>query len=1014
MVYRIYHMLFIFVLALASHAGKAQNYQLRGYGLEEGLPQSQVSGIVQDTQGYLWLGTHGGGLCNFDGQQFRLWKAGDGIPSNYIHALQVIGDTLFVGTRKGLSLKTGKHFNTFDCPTPNQIFPFGNTCYLATQTGVFQWKKDTGLERLQIHPELDASIVNAIFFDSSFFWIATNQGLWKLDALNGKATVQERIQKNNFKDVLAHKKQLFAATYDDGIWVWDLEKQNGPLLIREPLRINSLSIQNDKELWVATENDGIRILDTDTFVEKQGFPNRSLQVPNVRAVFKDNRSHIWIGTWGGGFYSCFQNNFEHYNQGNGLRGNRIYAVHSDAQGLWASNSEAGLVRIDSLGVHPVPNPEDFPRVRIKTIASDSKGHLWAGTDGGGLLFHGTVSKDSVMIRVTDSLTVERDTVQLLRNRIRMLGREKGFPSNWISDIVVGKDNWIYASTYAKGILKFRYYPEEDSLVIPKRFGEKKGLGHSKILDLTRQKSQHGDKIWYATQNGDLGYLKDDRVTHFPKVLQEEIPIGNLLFHNDILLLGTEGKGVWWSFLEEPLQFQKLTGAKRPASGNIQQLVFDGQGYLWVGTERGVDKIVLDAEHRIQEVFHFGRNDGFIGGETCLNAVDKDIYGNLWFGTLNGLNRYTPGNTLSESRRPDIRFTALEVANSVVDSIDPQDWANTEKVFPLTPEQRQIGFSYKSVDLYHPKEIQYRFKLNDSDWSPWSTNGSQRLAGLAYGAHVFTAQSRNNRWEESLPVRFQFHIALPFYKQWQFQWGLFGGILLLLAFFVLSYIRRIRKRNRTEREHLELKNHLLTLEQKALQLQMNPHFVFNVLNGIKAMAPSKPEKMNETVNSFAQLLRETLYNSRKAHITLEQELKTLRHYIQVEQLMAPNPFVFSIQAETNPDPEEILIPPMLVQPFVENAIRHGIHKGKRAGELLIDFHTKNDFLYCTVTDNGEGIFESQKKRPKTDHQSMAIKVNRERLESLSGKDALKIREIHNESGTVVGTQIVLKIPLLTEF
>ena len=314
---------------------------------------------------------------------------------------------------------------------------------------------------------------------------------------------------------------------------------------------------------------------------------------------------------------------------------------------------------------------------------------------------------------------------------------------------------------------------------------------------------------------------------------------------------------------------------------------------------------------------------------------------------------------------------------------------------------------------HPKEIEYRFKLNESEWSPWTTSNQQSLVGLAFGAHRFTVQSRNYRWETSDPIHFPFLIESPLYKKAWFQWTVMGlglGLILLLTW---RYLRRVKRKNKLERERLELQNHLLSLEQKALRLQMNPHFIFNVLNGIKAMGSSNPEKMNNTINSFATMLRETLYNSRKENISLSQEIKTLKNYIEVELLMAPKPFAYGITTTSEMDAEEILIPPMLIQPFVENSIRHGILKSSKDGILTIEFKTTEDFLYCTISDNGPGVFESQKAKTATDHQSMALIVTQERIESISGKNTLVIEEI-KEDETIVGTRVAFRIPLETDY
>ncbi len=1005
------YFLFISILMTTGSLWGQAN-QLRAYTLEDGLPQSQVYDMVQDAKGYLWLGTQGGGLCNFDGNSFQVWKQGNGLLSNYIHALHFGNDTLYIGSKRGLSIKTKQGFVNFESPQVNQIHQRGNVLYLATNRGIYRLLHGTGLEQVFIHPELDSSIVNTIFFDGAVFWAATNNGLWKLNDLNTEATSKERLLSNNFTSVIAHKGKVFGATFNDGIYVLDPKNSTDAILIREPLRINAISIQNQNELWVATDNNGLTILDADTYVEKGNLnSSNGLAVSHIRKVMADRQSNIWIATSGGGFYKYFPNNFKHYNQNTGLMGNRVYAVHSALDGIWVSNSEAGLVRIDSSGIHHIPNAAKISEVKIKTITSDTKGNIWAGTDGGGVLFRETVLVDSIAVDSTDTLRIKRDTLVSKKVRTHILDTDMGFPSNWISDIYADKKNTIWAATYSSGIIKFLFYPGKKGLAVKKVFGKEDGIEDLFIRDLA---TDTADRLWYATKNGALGYLSEGKVTHLGQVLDERFSIGTLLFHNNRLFLGTAGSGIWWSDLDGTINFQKLSGAKNLGSENIYQLIFDDQGYLWAGTEQGVDKIALNKMNEIVDVFHFGRNDGFLGIETCLNAVDKDAMGNLWFGAIYGLTQYKPGNPGIKSQKPQIHFEALEVNYRAVDSINLKEWTNSDKTLQLKPEQTQLTFGYNTVDIAHPDEIQFRYKLNTTEWSPWSSENRQNLLGLAYGPHLFSVQSRNYRWEESDPIQFRFHIDRPLHRKLWFQLTMLGLVTLLLIGTTFWYIGRIKLRNREEQERLQLQNHLLSLEQKALRLQMNPHFIFNVLNGIKAMGTRKPQKMNATINSFATLLRETLYNSRKDYISLDQEIKTLRHYIEVEQLMAPKAFSFDISADTVPDAEEIHLPPMLIQPFVENAIRHGILKSNRAGELKIRFYTSKAFLHCTVQDNGPGIFQSQMEGTKTDHQSMALVVTRERLESISGKDALQIEEIRSGDKTVIGTQISLKIPLQTDY
>ena len=994
-------------LASATHA---QNSRFRSYSLEDGLPQSQVNDIVQDEIGYLWLGTHGGGLANFDGKKFTVWNEGSGLLSNYITALYAIGDTLFIGSRSGLSIKVKDDFLNFETPAIHQFFAWGKEYYLATDKGLYLYTRARGPQKIPIHPEIDKSSINSVKFDGTSFWFATNNGLWKSNGLDNPVVEKMKLETTRFTSVVLYDRTLFAATFDDGIWAIDLEDNKKAILIREPPRINSMAIHNENELWVATDNDGITIIDTQSYDEiRRLTAQNSLRVPHIRKTMTDSRSTLWIATSGGGFYKYFQNNFNHFDSGSGLKGNRTYAAHQADDALWVSSSEAGLTKIDSKGIQHTPQTDTFAPVKIKTITSDKQGNIWAGSDGLGILFRETKRVDSIVSSTIDSIVVPVDTISKTVIKNHVFNSENGFPSDWIRKLLID-DTHIWAATYSSGIIKFSYDSDADNLAIHRIFGKEDGLSDVQIRDI--QLGPQG-KLWYASQNGDLGFINNNQLTHLPAVLEQRIPINTLLFHQDQLYIGTAGKGIWYSEIGESLNFQKLKGKKKPTSENSHQLIFDNQGYLWVGTERGVSKIALGQENEIVDIQHFGRNDGFLAGETYLNAVVKDAEGNLWFGGMQGLTQYIPGETKVEEQKPKIRFSGLEIDHRVVDSIDANHWAKFNRVLRLTPEQTQLALSYQTVDLDHPDEIQYRTKLNGSEWGPWTSENRQNLIGLAYGSHELIVQSRNHRWQESDPIRFQFHRDSPLYLKPWFQWTMLLAALLGIIGISFYYIRKIKARNQSEQKQLQLQNHLLTLEQKALRLQMNPHFIFNVLNGIKAMGGQNAPKMNETINSFALLLRETLNNSRKDHIYLNQEIQTLRHYIEVEKIMAPKPFDYVITAETVPDVEELLIPPMLVQPFVENAIRHGILKGTGKGRLSLRFHTADNFLYCTITDNGPGIYQSQQTKAKTDHQSMALTVTRERLESLAGKDSLKITEIKND-GVVTGTRIELKLPVLTDY
>ena len=197
--------------------------------------------------------------------------------------------------------------------------------------------------------------------------------------------------------------------------------------------------------------------------------------------------------------------------------------------------------------------------------------------------------------------------------------------------------------------------------------------------------------------------------------------------------------------------------------------------------------------------------------------------------------------------------------------------------------------------------------------------------------------------------------------------------------------------------------------------MNPHFIFNVLNGIKAFG-NKGEItiMNETISQFSILLRSILNNSRAEEISLKEAIAVLENYLLLEQKMNPKPFTYAIKTTLNNiDVEEILIPPMLVQPFIENSIKHGFQPNKKDNKIEITFAVKHRFLHCTIIDNGIGIHQSQQQKSDKTHQSIALKITKERIINLSSKHSFTIEEI-TENDIIYGTKVWFKIPLKTDY
>ena len=246
------------------------------------------------------------------------------------------------------------------------------------------------------------------------------------------------------------------------------------------------------------------------------------------------------------------------------------------------------------------------------------------------------------------------------------------------------------------------------------------------------------------------------------------------------------------------------------------------------------------------------------------------------------------------------------------------------------------------------------------------------------------------------------------------------IIALLGLIAIGLIRRriksIRSKEEEKRKQLQLKNELLTLEQKALQLQMNPHFIFNALNSIQGLiVTNKNGVARDQIQNFAALMRGILTNSKKDSITLAEELATLEKYLEMEQFCQTNPFEYNIELLSDIDPDEVEIPPMIVQPFVENAVIHGVSHQSTVGNISITFSVTEDQIKCSITDNGIGREKSAAMKlnsQKKDHESMAVQIATDRLNSLhkiKRDEYIIINDLVDPIGKAAGTEVILLIP-----
>ena len=303
---------------------------------------------------------------------------------------------------------------------------------------------------------------------------------------------------------------------------------------------------------------------------------------------------------------------------------------------------------------------------------------------------------------------------------------------------------------------------------------------------------------------------------------------------------------------------------------------------------------------------------------------------------------------------------------------------------------------------------------------WIYSGNRHFASYTYvpgGKYVFRVKASNNDgvWNET-GISVPLEVIPPFWETWWFRTLLAVLIPSLIIYFVNRRIRFIKKR---EEEKSLLQKQLAELEMKALRAQMNPHFIFNALNSIQQQIVT-----NDTDNAFiyldkfARLLRMILDHSEHSLLSLRDELRGLNLYIEIEALRFQHSFEYSIEIAEDINQDGIKIPGMLLQPYIENAIWHGLLPKEGMRRMHISISLRDHMLYCSIEDNGVGREKAMSQPKKKQHESKGMHITGERL-NLIGKiektnARVTITDLKDEQGNPLGTRVELAIPIIEEY
>ncbi len=533
-----------------------------------------------------------------------------------------------------------------------------------------------------------------------------------------------------------------------------------------------------------------------------------------------------------------------------------------------------------------------------------------------------------------------------------------------------------------------------------------------------------------------------------------IPLAEAAGNSRTNVVQLQDKTYLFSKQHEVIRFNNTTFLNRIfVEKNVEFIFQDSQGKIWFALNSG--GIISYADGSLKEA----NITRYLGNQTVI-SVAEDAKGNLWFGTSgNGVFKlenefeHIDANSTITYSSPAI-FSSTEIENEKVqskfilknlpvdqqtekpinsktirtdrvrqDSLPPSVFINSVKIngkdtttlshYELSHENNAIEFNISGISN-SPSGIQYKYMLEgfDKEWI-YTVNTSIYYTSLAPGSYTFKVFAMNDSgiWS-TVPSVISFTIQPPFYMSAWFLLTLVFGVIIIG--FLIYFL--IQKQNQLKNKQIEeQKQRALASELQALRSQMNPHFIFNTLNSIQNFI-SKNESKDASIylSKFAKLMRATLANTKRQRISLKDEIETLTLYLELEQLRLNNKFSYEILVDETIDTQYEQIPSMLIQPYVENAIWHGISHKEGNGIIRIQFLPENEHLLkCVVEDNGIGRENAIKLKQNTTSPSFGMNITKERVEllnSLNGNQlSVKINDLKiNNQPT--GTRVELYVPI----
>lgn len=787
----------------------AQTYPFANYGVKEGLSQSNVSGIVQDSSGFFWLATESG-VSRFDGREFVNFTTENGLADNNVSAIFVDrNNKIWLGHENGaLTVYDGNTFTQIHSrllPKDKKIYGFfqdqSGSLWVSTETAgtikIIDPSKG-GASKLHIRVYSGKDGLSQYVFSvcedkQGTLWFLTDIGI-KFQK-KGKRDFEffrtEGLPPGQITCLSTDKNlNLLIGTSGGSISRYNpLTAQFEQLVLPSSLsHINEGGVPNfiytmieDKRgnIWASIFNYGVCRYNPATKKTTVFNTANGLAVNKIKSISEDREGNILFGTLGEGMQVFAGEKFISFSKRDGLADKQVWAICKDKGGNYWFGTNEGITlynpRLSGTEAFKTLNTANgLPSNNIRAIVADKNGDIWIGTWGGK-----TVKYDWGLSQIV--------SVPALNEIV----------NPYVSCITVDKKNNLWIGTI-EGIVKYE---------IP--------TGNIKTMRTINGLSDNDITCIFEGRNGQMWFgTKQKGVTVFDGQHYKKITTDDGLTYKSVtciaedneqqMWIGTAGGGVF-VYNKNKSKFENLKIKDGLLSDYITLINIDKKNNAWLGTNKGLNRF----DPQAKSFRSYARNEGFTGVETKSKATYSDDEGNLWFGTVNGVFKYDPGNDLPVLLEPVLKLTRFRV--------NLNDHPITKNI-ELSYLQNSLHFDFVGISLSNPEGVTYKTKLEgyDKDWKPASKQNFEIYSNLPHQRYTFKLIACNSSGVcNSEPLTIYINITPPFWKTWWF----YLLVFLAVTGSLFLYIKLREKKLKQEKKILEDKVRERTAEvvQKNLEL-----------------------------------------------------------------------------------------------------------------------------------------------------------------------------------------------------